>query len=599
MKSIKKILDLLGSKERKKAGILLIMIFIMALLDMVGVVSVMPFMGVLTNPQLVESNEIIFYAYQMAKKFGVTSIEQFILVLGILSFLSLMISLVFRSLTFYLQIRFALMLEYSIGKNLLEGYLHQSYAWFLDRNSADLSKTILSDVNQVIYQTIVPMMTLVTYVVVSAALITLLVFTDPILAMILCLAFIGYYTTIFLLIKNFLFHIGTQLTKANKSRFIVINEAFGAIKEVKVGALEKTYINRFAEPAKIYAKNQTITEIIAQLPRFFLEGIAFGGMILLALVIMTRNNGNFTQTIPILVLYAFVGYRLMPILQLIYNAITHLRFSGPSLELLHKDLISLKLFEKPFHDAVAMPFTKNIVLQNIYFSYPNIQQATLKNINLTISALSKTGIVGFTGSGKSTLVDVILGLTNPQKGLLLVDGQPLAFNNKRSWQKIIGYVPQQIYLADDTVSANIAFGLDPKMIDQNSIERAAKIANIHNFIINELPNGYNTIVGERGSRLSGGQSQRIGIARALYNNPQILILDEATSSLDNLTEDLVMQSLNKLKDNITIIIIAHRLSTIKNCDQIYFLEKGEIKEKGTYEDLILNNEKFKRMIKNN
>ena len=204
------------------------------------------------------------------------------------------------------------------------------------------------------------------------------------------------------------------------------------------------------------------------------------------------------------------------------------------------------------------------------------------------------GLVGPTGSGKTTTVDIILGLLESQKGTLEVDGKIITQQNSRSWQRSIGYVPQQIFLADDTVAANIAFGLELKDINQEAVEEVAKIANLHNFVMEELPKQYQTTIGERGVRLSGGQRQRIGIARALYHRPKVLVLDEATSALDNQTEQAVMDAINNLAKHITIILIAHRLSTVKKCNQIFLLEKGEIKNQGTFEELINTNENFRK-----
>ena len=298
------------------------------------------------------------------------------------------------------------------------------------------------------------------------------------------------------------------------------------------------------------------------------------------------------NALPIISLYAFAGTRLMPSFKMIYTAISNQQFSNAGLDLLFKEISNIK--EKVVKEINnPLKFSKQITLKNICFKYPNSQLEALNNINLNIPLGSRIGLVGSTGSGKTTLVDVVLGLLEIEKGILSIDGIELNNNNLRSWQKSIGYVPQYIYLSDDTLASNIAFGIDPSNINEDAIEKSSKIANLHDFVINELPNKYQTLIGERGVRLSGGQRQRIGIARALYHNPQVLILDEATSALDNLTEKGVMDGINNLSKNITIIIIAHRLSTVKNCDKIYVLEKGEIKNIGSYEDLIKVNENFR------
>ena len=236
-----------------------------------------------------------------------------------------------------------------------------------------------------------------------------------------------------------------------------------------------------------------------------------------------------------------------------------------------------------------MPLNKAITLNNINYNYPNTSRTTLKNINLTIPAQKTVGFVGETGCGKSTTVDIILGLLKPQKGTLEIDGTIITKNNVRSWQSSIGYVPQHIFLSDDTIAANIAFGIESKDINYQSVEKSSKIADLHQYVVNELPNQYQTVIGERGVRLSGGQRQRIGIARALYHNPKVLILDEATSALDNQTEKAVMDAVNNLSNDITIILIAHRLNTVKNCDIIFKLDKGKLINQGTFEKVIKGN----------
>ena len=285
----------------------------------------------------------------------------------------------------------------------------------------------------------------------------------------------------------------------------------------------------------------------------------------------------------------------MPALQQIYYASVQLRFASPALDAMRQELAGFKREIVEYQPSNRLPLASEITLSKVNYQYPNVKHLTLTDIDITIPVNTIVGFVGVTGSGKTTTVDVLLGLLEPQSGCLSVDGKRITNSQVRQWQNNIGYVPQHIYLADDSVSANIAFGVQPQEVDQEAVERAAKIADIHQFVTSELPQGYATTVGERGVRLSGGQRQRIGIARALYQNPQVLILDEATSALDNLTEQAVMKAIKHLGKDITIILIAHRLSTVQECDLIYLMKGGRVKACGTYDELVSNSHEFASM----
>lgn len=591
MQILKKIIFFFTSAQKKKAFFLLVVTLIMALLDMLGVASIMPFIAVLGNPELIETNNILNSAFQTSMILGVKTKNDFLFILGIFVFIMLIVSLCFKALTVFLQANFSQICEFSIGKRLIETYLHQPYSWYLNRNSSELSKNILSEVEEVIGAGLNPMINIITQLFVVVTLLTLLILVNPKLTIIVFFTLGISYIIIFSAIKKFVKKIGLERINNNEFRFNAVSEAFGAFKELKVGGLEKVYIKRFSDPAYKFAKNKATMQVISQWPRFFLEIISFGGMVILVLYLLAKSN-NFVSALPVIALYAFAGYRIMPALQIIYSSLSQLRFIKPAINNLQQDLINLKIDENKQENNI-LSFKKNILFKNVSFAYPSSSSMALKNINISIAARSTIGIVGTTGSGKTTMVDILLGLLDCQKGLLQVDDQIISKNNIRSWQRSIGYVPQQIYLADDTISANIAFGVDPKDINDKVVERVAKVAQLHNFVNKELPLKYQTTVGERGVRLSGGQRQRIGIARALYHNPQLLIMDEATSALDNLTENDVMQAVHDNGLNITIVIIAHRINTVKNCDNIFILKNGEIQDQGTYEDLKINNDYFK------
>ena len=527
-------------------------------------------MAVLTNPSIIETNLILNNMFQISSKFGVENNQQFLFALGVLVFLILIFSLTFKALTTYVQLRFTQMREYSISKRFVEGYLHQPYSWFLDRHSADLGKNILSEVGAIVGGGIKPLIDLISKSVVTITLIILLILTDPKLALMISISLSTVYALIFFSIRSYLNLIGKKRLKNNELRFTSVSEAFGALKEIKVGGLEQTYIKQFSDSAKACAQTNATSALISQLPRFFLEAIAFGGIMLIILYMMTET-GSFNNALPIISLYVFAGYRLLPAIQQIYRSFTTLTFAGPAIDKLYDEKKNLKISNANYENFF-LHLNDSITLNNIHYNYPNTSRTALKGINLNIPAKTTVGLVGPTGSGKTTLVDIILGLLEAQKGTLEIDGKIITQQNTRSWQKSIGYVPQHIYLSDDTIAGNIAFGVEPHDFNQVAIEKACKIANLHKFVMDELPKKYLTTVGERGVRLSGGQRQRIGIARALYKDSSVIFLDESTSSLDLKTENIVMENIFKYCKNKIIFIVSHRKETLKLCDKIYKLE---------------------------
>lgn len=591
MQTIKKLFSLLTSGEQKRLIILFFVVLLMGLVELLGLTSILPFVAMLSDPDIVENNSILNRAFEASSSLGIENKRQFLFFSGVVTFILLIFSLVIKSLTTYLQINFTANAKYNIEKRIITGYLNQSYSWFLERHSADLGKNILSEVNTVVNGGIRPMIDLIARSVVAILVVVLLIVVDPKLAIIVGLILVSTYLIIYLLIRGYLNFIGEERLKANRWRFTMVSEAFGAIKEIKIAGMEQAYINRYAAPAKKLTKYEAIFSVLTQLPRFAIEAVSFGGLILLVLYLMAKSN-NFLNTIPIIALYTLAGYRLIPLLQGIFISVNALRYISPPLNSLNEEFQQLQTSSLSV-DKEVLQLKKEIKLNKINFAYSNVPQLTLKNINIKIPMGSYTGIVGPTGSGKTTLVDIILGLLEAQEGKLEVDGKIINSNNRRSWQRLLGYVPQQIFLLDDTIAANIAFGLDLKDIDQNAVEKASKISSLHEFIVNDLPLKYQTVVGERGVKLSGGQRQRIGIARALYHDPQVLIMDEATNALDSLTEQTVMNTVLKLKRDRTIVLITHRLSSVKNCDNIILVEKGEIKQQGTFEKLSQASDYFK------
>jgi len=596
MKNFKKILKLLSEEDKKKLTKLLILVLLMALIDTAGVASIMPFIAVLTNLDLVNTNIYLYKLFIFSENFGVRNKEEYIFFLGLTVFFILIFSLSIKTITTYYQYRFLNNCEYNISRKLFEKYLNQPYVWFLNHNTSELGKNILSEVSSVIDQAIQPLIILCVYGSVSIALIALLIFINPQIAIITSLIFILAYGLIFQSIKRELEKIGAERLKYNKDRFIMTSEAFGGIKLVKLNSLEKFFISRFSKPAENYTKHQGSAQIISTLPRYLIEAISFGGIILLVLSLMSKT-GDFSKTLSIISVYVFAGYRLMPAIQQIYWALSQLRFSQSVLEKFEKELLDDQNYILKKKQKKKIQLNKKIILRDITYTYPNTIKPVLINVNMEIQANTVVGITGQTGSGKTTLIDLILGLIEVQKGKIVIDEKNLSLQNMNYWQKILGYVPQKIYLSDESIYKNIAYGVDEKNIDKKRVQHVAKITKIHDFVSSELINGYETIVGERGSKLSGGQVQRIGIARALYNKPKVLILDEGTNSLDTLTEDEIMKNILNFDENITIIIVAHRLNTLKKCKEIFFLEKGRLSNKGSFNNLLIKNKKFSQMVK--
>lgn len=585
MQTLKKILFILNPIERNQGFLLLAMVSMTALFDLAGIASILPFVTVLINPEIIETNIYFVKIFEITKIFGVKNIDHFLFVLGVLVFLILILGIAFKALTNYAKIRYVKMRETSIGKILLKGYLKHPYEWFLNRNSADLGKAILSESGIVAGDVLSPIFDLFGSILTVIFIVILLLLVDYKITLITGLFFFIIYGFIIKFTKNFLKQIGNENVKNNELRFLSINEAFGASKEIKIGGLEQVYVKRFSKSAEKYSRNKVSSAVVSTLPRFALEAITFGGAVLIILYLMSQKGG-FSNALPVISLFIFASYRLMPAIQNIYVTLATITFASPSLNFLYQDIKNSRSLKVNKNNEDIFHLKNSISLENIIYNYPNTSSSALNNISFNIKSKSTIGIVGPTGCGKTTLVDTILGLLEPQKGNLKIDEKLITNENLKSWQSCIGYVPQNIYLADDTLASNIAFGVNPDQIDQETVEKSSKIANLHDFVINELPKKYQTIIGERGTRLSGGQRQRIGIARALYNKPKLLILDEATSALDNQTEQYVMDAINNLRNNMTIILIAHRLNTVKKCENIILLEKGKIKTQGSYDELV-------------
>ncbi len=584
--------QILTKRERGRYLILLGLTVIMALFEVAGVAVILPFLKIISDPSYLHTNPVLVWFQRVT---GIQSDLDLTVAVGSVVFLIILSGTMVRAATSYVEIRFGLMRGYSIGRRLLSNYLQQPYVWFLSRNSADIGQNLLSEVDLVIRDSVLPAVLLVSSTLIALLIAGLLFIVQPYVALAAAVLLVSVYTGVYRSLRGWLARIGAARFVANRDRFHIVNQALGGIKEVKLMGLESAFLQRFAGPAHDMAQLQTLGLVIARLPRFALEAVVYGGFILMVLIMVIRQDGAIQDALPTFGLLGMAAMKLLPALQMIYANLTSIRYSSAALEKLHHAVTALA--DPVPQDLTAPPLrlTRQLDLRDLRFRYPGAEVGGLNGLSLSIPARATVGIVGGTGAGKTTLIDLILGLLRPDSGEVVVDGQVVSADRVRSWQQSLGYVPQAIFLSDESVAGNIAFGVAPALIDRAAVERAARIANLHDFVMQELPQFYDTLVGERGVRLSGGQRQRIGIARALYHNPDVLILDEATSALDNLTEKAVMEAVHNLGHAKTVIMIAHRLTTVKDCDVIFLLQAGQVAAQGSYDQLIAESAAFRAL----
>ena len=590
----RRMLDLLSSAERRRLWLLTPVVTLNALVQVIGIASVMPFLALIANPGIVQEQALLRWVYDT---FGFTSITAFLIFTGLVVLGALVASNGFAALTQLLMLRFAWDMNHTLSVRMLRTYLGKPYVFFLGQNSSSLAKNILGEVRRTVQGVMVAGINLIARAVVAVAVLALLVVVDPLLAAGTFFALGAAYGVFFLRVRRGLAFAGERRVSADRHRYRAATEALTGFKEIKVLGMEQPFLERFERPSRAFARYEVRHEVIRMLPRYAFETIAFGGMLLIVLFALARDQG-LTALLPTLGVYAFAAYRLMPALQGVFGSMAELRFSIASVETLHADLegsVGDDLFR---HEGVQpIPFTERLELRNVTFAYPGAQQPLLEGFNLTIEANTSVALVGSTGAGKTTVVDLLLGLLRPQIGNLVVDCTVVDDETVPAWQRNIGYVPQTIYLSDDSVAANIAFGVPKDRIDMEAVRRSARQAQIHDFIVKELPDAYGTGVGERGIRLSGGQRQRLGIARALYRNPDVLVFDEATSALDNVTEEEFFQAVRDIGRSKTIVMIAHRISTVRDCDVIVMLDAGQVVARGGYEQLLATSAPFRNLAR--
>lgn len=548
------------------------------------------FIYLLNKPHLIKTN---IYLQWLSEVLYINSNQQFLIYLS----LSLIIIFILKNsyLTFfiYIQSRFIFTQQINLSRRLFSNYLSYPYTFHLQRNPAELISHLNTEVNTAFRQVIIPMMTLATELIIMTFISILLIIIQP-LASFISVSLIGITVSIFYkFIHKKAGILGKKRQYYNRKMIQGINESLGGIKEIKVLRRENFFIDRFINHSLKYSNISIWITTINAMPRLFLETIAVTAILLMVIIILIQGK-NIDSILPIISLFAVASFRLMPSANRILISLTSIRCHYHSVNVIYDDLglISENKTKNKLNKAPEkiLQFTDSITIKNIDYQYPNSSQYSLENISLSIPKNHSIAFIGASGAGKTTLVDIILGLLTPTQGEVLVDGNNIQ-NNLRNWQEKIGYIPQNIYLSDDSILNNIAFGLSPEKIDKAKVYLALEAAQLKE-LIDSFPQKLDTFVGDRGIRLSGGQRQRIGIARALYHNPQILVMDEATSALDNETEREFIKALERFSGKKTIIIIAHRLTTVQKCHRLYLMEKGKIVSSGNYDELLTSCDKF-------
>ncbi len=579
---------------------LAVMTVVNALVEVTGIASIVPFLSVASDPASIHSNRYLNWAYET---FSFTSANDFLFALGVGVFVVVLGRNAFSAVFFWLRARFAARFRHLLGTALLASYLRQPYSAFLNRNSSELIRNILAEATNAA-GVLRASLELLAHGVATLSILVLLIMLDPQLALTVALLMGVAYGLVWSVVRKLLRTIGEERFVANKARFKISAEAFGAMKETKLLGGEHYFERAFAKPDWRYLRHEATNTLVATLPKFVLEAVAFGGVVVVVLYLLATHD-DFLQTIPLIGIYTFAGYRLMPALQGALTNASYVRFNRPSLDQVYDDIVAEQHVTRPFESGrrhveeesdrgrSAITFSVGAELRDVTFDYPGANSPSLTEVSLKIPKNGFIGLVGRTGSGKTTALDLLLGLLRPSQGGLFVDGEEVSDEQLPAWQAKLGYVPQDVYLADDTIRRNIAFAVPDDEIDDEAVRRAATIANIADFIERELPAGYETVVGERGVRMSGGQRQRVGIARALYRDPEILFFDEATSALDSATEEAIVDAVERLSSNRTIVQIAHRVATLRNCDCIYVLEDGRVVAQGTYTELLSSSAAFR------
>jgi ABC-type multidrug transport system fused ATPase/permease subunit len=597
-KLIRELFSLLTPRQRARLLRLQILVVIMSITEIAGIVSIAPFMAIVSDMSRLEGTGKLAQIYNAS---GFSSPTDFLFWLGIAVLAILVVGSVISMLTTWRLLVYGQAVGEQISSRLFRYYLGQPWLFHATHSSAILNKQITQEGYRVTEGIIQPLMHLNAKFALAALMSLAILAYNPLVAFAGLAIFGLSYLVLYRLVRQRLHRNGKEITTLQSERFKLLGEGFGGIKDVLLLGRQSLYVERFEKANQKFARSHAGNKAMSRVPRYAMELVAFGSIILLVLYLLKDNAGNFSNVVPALAVYALAGLKLLPAFQQMYGSLSDIKSNMPSFQAVRTALresyvesaaAEAGLYNAP--DSSRLVAEHVIQLQNVVFTYPGKSVPALRGLDLDIPVRKVVGLVGASGSGKSTAIDLLLGLIAADQGALKVDGVDIGPHNLRAWQNSIGFVPQSIFLTDGNIRENIGFGLAPEHIDDARIQRAVRVAHLQELIAS-LPNGLDTQVGERGVQLSGGQRQRIGIARALYDDADILVLDEATSALDGITEKLIMDAIHDFSGQKTIIMIAHRLATVQQCDVIFFMSEGRVSDSGTYDELIRRNESFRQM----
>ncbi|MFM8886647.1 MAG: ABC transporter ATP-binding protein [Chthoniobacterales bacterium] len=561
-----------------KPAFLLLVILLQGVLQVAGVTSIFPFLALAADPESFRASKL---GSLVLGKLPPMDNAKLLIWAGVLSIVILALSNAANLLSDYVRSRYGHSLGHWLRLKVLEQMASRPWSYFLTQNTGVLIKKANNDVINMVSYVLLPILEAVARFVTACLLVLTLLMVDYKVAITAAIVLTVYYLVVLKVLHSFRTSLSEAWAKADRGAIREVQQLLGGIKTVKLHHAEQFFIKRYADHSRVIADVNSKTPLHYHTPKYLLEPVAFGGVIL-TVILYAAGGKSLGEIIPTLGVVGLAGYRLLPAMQLLYAQIAQVGTSRHYLTEVYDEFHNISVFrqgsahEQFASDIKPLVWQKSIVLDDVSFRYAGAGKDTLHKLNLEITRNSSLGIVGSTGSGKSTLVDLLMGLHEPTEGRIKVDGIVLDRGNMRAWQAGIGYVPQDIFLIDDTVTRNIALGVPDSEIDHDRVRWAAEAASIASFIEHEMRDGYNSVVGERGVRLSGGQRQRIALARAIYRKPELLILDEATSALDNETEAQVVQAINNLQGQITMVVIAHRLSTIDKCSMVVELEAGQL-----------------------